>query len=164
MRARGGVEVGARSFAWMRALHLAFLPACALETLALDRPFIPALGVPMLALALGAQALRYWAIRSLGDAWNVRVIVAPGVLSRRGPYRWLRHPNYLAVGIEMFAIPLVHGAWLCALGFSVANAGILRGRIRIEESALAARTGYEAVFAGTPRWFPRRVRLRRRAP
>ncbi len=153
---RGGIEVGAASFARMRALHLAFLPACALEVMALDRPFLGALGLPMLALALAAQALRYWAIRSLGDAWNVRVIVAPGVVVGRGPYRWLRHPNYLAVIVEMFAIPLVHGAWLCALGFSLANAWILRGRIRLEESALAELTHYESVFSETPRLVPGR--------
>jgi methyltransferase len=88
------------------------------------------------------------------------VIVAPGSVVRRGPYRFLRHPNYLAVVVEMLAIPLVHGAWLTAVAFSLANAWILRERIRLEESALARGSAYEQLFAGTPRLLPRRRRAR----
>ncbi len=137
---RGGVESGSEHFLWMKLLHGGFFAACALEVLLLDRPFLPWLGVPMLGLALGAQALRYWAIASLGKRWNVRVITIPGMpLSSAGPYRFFRHPNYLAVVMEGIAIPLIHTAYLTAIGFSLLNAFMLQTRIRCEERALGYR-------------------------
>jgi methyltransferase len=136
--ARGAVEAGQGHFPTMKALHGAFLLACAAEVVLLRRPWIPALGWPMLGLALAAQALRYWAIGSLGRRWNVRVIVLPDVPAvDRGPYRFLRHPNYVAVVLEGLAIPLLHSAWWTAVGFTLANAWLLRVRIRCEEDALA---------------------------
>jgi methyltransferase len=160
--ARGGVEVGRGHFAAMKLLHGAFLLACAAEVVWLERPFVPALGWPMLAVALGAQVLRYWAIASLGAHWNVRVIVVPGAPAvTAGPYRWLRHPNYLAVALEGFAVPLVHGAWWTALGFSLANAALLAVRIRCEERALAQHCDYRARLGALHRFRPgRRQRLR----
>lgn len=156
--ARGGVEVGQRHFRAMQGLHASFLACCALEVVWLRRPFEPALGVPMLALALAAQALRYWAIASLGPHWNVRVIVVPGAPAVvRGPYRFLRHPNYVAVVLELFAVPLVHGAWATALAFSAANAWLLAVRIRCEERALAAHCDYEARMGGARRFVPGRA-------
>jgi len=135
--AQGGVEAGREHFLTMKVLHTGFFAACALEVVLLDRPFLPRLGVPMLALALGAQALRYWAVASLGKRWNVRVITIPGMpLSHAGPYRFLRHPNYLAVVLEGIAIPLIHTAYLTAFGFTVLNGLMLRTRIRCEERAL----------------------------
>ncbi|HUJ28264.1 MAG TPA: isoprenylcysteine carboxylmethyltransferase family protein [Myxococcales bacterium] len=151
--ARGAVESGAGHFRFMVAVHALFLPCCAVEVLALHRSVPGALGPVALALALAAQALRWWAIASLGDRWNVRVIAVPGETPvRRGPYRFARHPNYVAVVIEMLAVPLAHGAWLCAAVFSVLNAVLLRGRIRIEEQALG--DGYQRAFAGVPRFVP----------
>ncbi len=135
--ARGGVETGAAHFKVMAAVHAAFLPACAAEVLLLHRAFPGALGAAALAVALLAQALRWWAISSLGWRWNVRVITVPGEpLIARGPYRFLRHPNYAAVIAEMLAVPLAHGAWLCALIFSALNAALLAVRIPVEERAL----------------------------
>lgn len=151
--ARGGIEVAAGHYRVMAALHTLFLLAAPAEVILLARPFPGAFGFVALALALSAQALRYWAIATLGPRWNVRVIVVPGeppVTS--GPYRFLRHPNYLAVVIEMAAIPLVHGAWLTALVFSLANALLLRVRIRAEEAALGST--YAQAFARTPRFVP----------
>ena len=136
---RGAVEYGRGHYPWMVALHTAFLAGCALEPLVAHRPFVPALGYPMLALALGAQALRWWAIRTLGVHWNTRVIVVPS--SRRivaGPYRFFPHPNYVAVVVEGFALPLVHTAWITAVVFTVLNAGLLTVRIRAENDALTA--------------------------
>jgi methyltransferase len=138
--ARGGIEYGRGHFPAMAVLHAAFLVSCALEVVLLHRPFPGALGWIALCAFLLAQALRYWAIASLGDRWNVRVIVVPGdVPVGRGPYRFLRHPNYLAVAVEMVALPLVHGAFLTAIVFSTLNAAILRVRIRTEEIALGLR-------------------------
>jgi methyltransferase len=138
--ANGGVESGREHLLAMKLLHGGLLVGSALEVGFLDRPFIPSLGVPMLGLALGAQALRYWAVTTLGKRWNVRVITIPGMPpSTAGPYRFLRHPNYLAVIVEGFAIPLIHTAFLTATAFTVANAFLLRTRIRCEERALGYR-------------------------
>jgi methyltransferase len=140
--ARGGVESGRGHFPAMVALHTGLLVGALAEVWLLGRPFIPALGWPMLAIALLCQAGRYWVIASLGRQWNTRVIVVPGLaLSRRGPYRftWLRHPNYLIVALEGIALPLVHTAWITAVVFTVLNAILLLGfRIPAEERALRA--------------------------
>ncbi|MDJ0333660.1 isoprenylcysteine carboxylmethyltransferase family protein [Salinibacterium sp. G-O1] len=138
--ARGGTEYGQRHFPWMVALHTGLLLASVAEVVLLQRPFIPALGWPMLAIALLCQVGRYWIIRSLGSQWNTRVIVVPGAgRVARGPYRWawLPHPNYLLVAVEGIALPLVHTAWVTALAFTVLNAVLLLGfRIPTENRAL----------------------------
>ncbi len=142
---RGGREFGFGHFPAMVALHAAFLVACGAEVWLLDRVFVPWLGVPMLVIALGCQGLRWWVIRTLGPRWNTRVLVVPGLPRiTAGPFRWLRHPNYAAVVVEGVALPLIHGAWISALGFSVLNAALLRVRIRVEEDALAWMVQQEA--------------------
>ncbi|AIJ11219.1 MULTISPECIES: isoprenylcysteine carboxyl methyltransferase family protein [Streptomyces] len=136
--ARAGVEHGRGHYPVMVALHTGLLACCLLEPLLADRPFLPALGWPMLALALLAQALRWWCIATLGPYWNTRVIVVPGTRPvGAGPYRFLRHPNYLAVVVEVAALPLVHSAWLTAAVFTAANAMLLTVRLRCENTALA---------------------------
>jgi methyltransferase len=135
----GGVEFGAGHYPAMVALHTGLLAGCLLEPVVLHRPFIPTLGWPMLVIALAAQALRWWCITTLGYQWNTRVIVIPGAARvTGGPYRFLPHPNYVAVIAEGFALPLVHSAWITALVFSVLNAVLLRTRIHVEDSALAS--------------------------
>lgn len=137
-RERGGIEYGSDHFVYMKVLHTGFFLACALEVLLLDRPFIPQLGIPMFALAVLAQAVRYWVIFTLGRRWNVRVIVIPGLRPiSSGPYRLMKHPNYLAVALEGVAVPLIHTAWLTAITFTVLNAWMLSIRIRCENEALA---------------------------
>jgi len=138
--ARGGRESGRGHFPAMVALHTGLLVACVVEAALADRPFLPWLGWPALVVVLASQALRWWCISVLGPRWNTRVIVVPGLpLVRRGPYRLLSHPNYVAVVAEGVALPLVHTAWVTALLFTVLNA-VLLGRFRIpaEERALAA--------------------------
>jgi methyltransferase len=136
---RGGVESGARHYPLMVLLHTGLLAGCVVEVLVLDRSFLPALGWPMLVLAAAAQGLRWWSISSLGRRWNTRVLVVPGLpLVRSGPYRWWRHPNYMAVVVEGLALPLVHSAWLTALLFTLLNAPLLAVRLRVEEAALRA--------------------------
>lgn len=135
--ARGGREYGRGHYPAMVALHTALLVGCVAEPWATGRPFLPLLGWPALALALGAQGLRWWCIATLGRRWNTRVIVVPGLpLVGAGPYRLLRHPNYVAVVAEGVALPLVHGAWLTAFGFTVLNLALLRVRIGCEDAAL----------------------------
>lgn len=138
--ARGGVVAGRAHYPLIVALHAALLPACLLETVLAHRPFLPALGWPMLALVVAAQALRWWCISALGPRWNTRVIVVPGLPRvTRGPYRlpWLPHPNYLAVAVEGVALPLVHTAWLTALAFTLLNTALMGVRVRCENRALA---------------------------
>ena len=95
------------------------------------------LGAPMLVLAALAQGLRWWSIATLGPRWNTRVIVIPKLPRiEAGPYRLLRHPNYLAVVVEGIALPLVHSAWITAVTFTALNALILWVRIRVEDAAL----------------------------
>ncbi len=137
-RQRGGIEDGAGHYPAMVVLHTGLLVGCLAEVVLLDRPFIPALGWPMLAVVLAAQALRWWCIHTLGPQWNTRVVVVPG--ARRvtaGPYRFLNHPNYVAVAAEGLALPLVHSAWITAAAFTVLNAALMHARIRAENSALA---------------------------
>ncbi|WP_431990013.1 isoprenylcysteine carboxyl methyltransferase family protein [Streptomyces albogriseolus] len=136
-RARDGVEHGRGHYPVMVVLHTGLLAGCLLEPLLADRPFLPALGWPALALTLLAQALRWWCITTLGPYWNTRVIVVPGArLVGGGPYRLLRHPNYVAVVVEGAALPLVHSAWITATVFTLADAVLLTVRVRCENAAL----------------------------
>ncbi|GAB3874000.1 isoprenylcysteine carboxyl methyltransferase family protein [Terrabacter terrigena] len=135
--ARGAVERGQSHYPFMVVLHSALLVGAVAEVWAADRPFVPALGRVMLALVVASQALRWWCIATLGSQWNTRVIVVPGLaLVRRGPYRLVPHPNYVAVVVEGLALPLVHSAWVTALVFTAANAVLLSVRIRVENAAL----------------------------
>ena len=152
--ARGGKEYGHPHYRFMTVFHTAFLVACVAEPWLLGRAFPMPWGFVALGFAVAAQALRYWAITTLGPRWNTRVIVLPDAEPvTSGPYRFVRHPNYVAVVLELLVLPLVHGAWLTALVFSVGNALLLRVRVRVEEAALGAH--YATSFANTPRMVPR---------
>ncbi len=106
-------------------------------------------------LLLAAGALRLWSIHSLGDQWNVRGLVADDLRPVTiGPYRWIRHPNYLAVAIEVAAMPMALGAWRSAIGLSLANFSVLWRRIRAEERLLSERPGYSEAFARKARFIP----------
>ena len=140
--ARGGTEAGRGHYPVMAALHTALLAACLAETWLAGRPFVPWLGWAMVAVVAAAQALRWWCVRTLGRRWNTRVIVVPGLpLVTGGPYRWLRHPNYVAVAAEGAALPLVHGAWLTSVLFTVLNAALMTVRVRCEDMALTGLAG-----------------------
>lgn len=136
--ARGAREVGRGHYPWMVALHAGWLAAAPAEVWLLDRPFVPQLGAVAGALLIGSMALRWWAIATLGERWTVRVLVVPGApLVASGPYRLLRHPNYLAVAVEVFALPMIHSAWWTAVAFGLADLVLLSVRIRVEDAALA---------------------------
>ena len=141
-RARGGVETGAGHYPVMVALHTGLLAGALIEVGAGDRPFVAALGWPMVALVAASQGLRWWCITTLGPQWNTRILVVPGLPRiTGGPYRTLPHPNYVAVVVEGFALPLVHTAWMTAVAFTALNAVLLRARIRAENAALGALAG-----------------------
>jgi len=137
--ARGGVEKGAEHYFLIVGLHAAWLVG--LWVLGWDRPA----DLFWLVVYLLLQAFRVWMLVSLGDRWTTRIIVVPGEpLVRRGPYRFLRHPNYLLVSAEIVVLPLVLGLAAYGLVFFVLNASILWIRIRAEERALGGGEGDEA--------------------
>ncbi len=142
VRARGGVEHGRGHYPFMVALHAALLAGCVIEPILTDTPFAPRRFVAGTMALLAAHALRWWTIATLGRRWTTRVIVIPGLpLVTGGPFRLLRHPNYLAVAIEVAALPLAVGAWRTAVAATVLDAVLLLGvRIPCEERALAAAT------------------------
>ncbi len=157
MLSMGGTETGRAHYPAMVVFHAVFPAACVAEVLWLRRPFPGLLGWGALVLVLGAQALRWWCIRTLAGRWTTRIIVVPGASPVVvGPYRLQRHPNYLAVIVEVAALPLVHGAWLVALAASAVNAALLVARIRGEEQALGG--AWQAAFARRPRLLPGRHR------
>ncbi|MGF1594575.1 MAG: isoprenylcysteine carboxyl methyltransferase family protein [Kiloniellaceae bacterium] len=133
--AEGAVESGAGHYPILVGLHVLWLLSLAV--------LVPADRAPdwtLLALFLVLQGLRVWVLASLGRFWTTRIVTLPGApLVRRGPYRWLRHPNYLVVAAEIAVLPLAFGAWEIAAVFSLANAAVLAWRIRCEESALSGR-------------------------
>ena len=134
---RGGIEYGAGHYPVMVVLHTAFLIGCLAETWLMDRAFSPSLGFSMIAVLVLSQGLRYWVVATLGHRWTTRVIVVPGdTRIATGPYRFLSHPNYLAVVAEGIALPLIYSNWITAAAFSIANALLLTVRIRIENRAL----------------------------
>lgn len=134
--AQGGVEHGRRHYPLIVALHAGWLAALALLV-----PPDTQGQWPWLALFAALQAARVWVIASLGPYWTTRIITLPGApLVRRGPYRFLRHPNYWVVAAEIAVLPLAFGAWQIALAFSVLNALVLAHRIQVEQAALASRS------------------------
>jgi methyltransferase len=140
-RARGAVERGQRHYLSIVALHTLWLISTLVEGL-LRGPELPAFWLVPLALFLLVQPLRYWAIFSLGERWNTKILVLPGKKPvRRGPYRYLDHPNYVVVVVEILAFPLIFGAWITALVFTVLNAVVLSVRIREENRALSEFSG-----------------------
>ncbi len=137
LMARGAVEVGQGHYPWMVLLHGLFLLSCLVEVWWLDRPFIPLLALVSTVALVLSMALRHWVIATLGHRWTTRVFCLPGEpVVTSGPFRYLRHPNYLAVMVEIVALPLIHTAWMTAVLFSAANAWLLRHRIRSEEKGL----------------------------
>ncbi|CAN5776585.1 isoprenylcysteine carboxyl methyltransferase family protein [soil metagenome] len=139
---RGGKEYGREHYPVMVIIHAALLIGCVVEVWALDRPFLPWLGWSMFVIAVLTQVLRWWCITTLGKRWNTLVIVLPDApLVNTGPYKykWLHHPNYLVVVIEGIALPMIHTAWITAICFTVANALLLRVRLRVENEALGYR-------------------------
>jgi methyltransferase len=162
LAARGVPRVAEPHFRAMVALHTSVLVASALEAWLVPRWPIPLLSALALLVLLAASALRIWVIRTLGPHWNVQIMDsgALGVVTR-GPYRWIRHPNYVAVFLELAALPLVHGAWVTALVGTAAHLWVLSHRIRAEEAVLLANPEYQRLMGGKPRFLPLPGRARR---
>jgi methyltransferase len=139
--ARGGREFFPASFQRIAFMHVLFIAALALESYPWNAP-LDFLTIFCLAVLSGLQAGRWWCMAALGENWNVRIIVLPGEGRKRsGPYRWIRHPNYLLVVLEFVFLPLLMRAFITLAVFSIVNLLLLRQRIRFEEKALAQDPG-----------------------
>jgi methyltransferase len=149
---------------WMIALHASWYVAILVEVIYSPSPVPAAIHDGAVGLFLGAQMLRFWALRTLGSFWNISVVTtdqsAPAFVSH-GPYRFIRHPNYLVVIVEIATLPLAGGAVWTSLIFTVLNGLVLARRIPLEESHLFRISGYGDVMGGKGRFVPRCL-LRRR--
>ncbi|KIL52864.1 isoprenylcysteine carboxyl methyltransferase family protein [Jeotgalibacillus campisalis] len=146
MKSQGAFEAGASHYPFMLALHIGFFLSLLVETILFDRslsPFWPLL----LTLFLVAQGFRIWCLVSLGKYWNTKILILPGAnVVRKGPYKWLKHPNYVVVTIELLILPLLFQAFVTAVLFSLLNGLMLAVRIPTEERALKGSTNYREVF------------------
>ncbi len=151
--ARGGREAGRGHYPAMVALHAAFLASAAIEGVWFPGRLPAAVVGLALFGVIAAQALRRWAMAALGPRWTTRVVASPGLPPvTSGPYRFVRHPNYVAVALELATLPLVRGAFLTAAAFSAADAALLAIRIPIEERALGQE--WRRAFETVPRFLP----------
>lgn len=147
MRSQGAYEVGAGHYPWMVAMHSTFFFSLILEVMLFNRP-LSSVWPLFLGLFVVAQVLRIWCLASLGKFWNTKIIILPGAdVVRKGPYKWIRHPNYLIVTTELLVLPLFFSAYWTAIVFGLLNAWMLSVRIPAEEKALREATNYEAKFS-----------------
>ena len=155
LRERGVARVPERHFTAMVLLHTGLLVAALLEAWLVPRAPLGVMSVLALVALVAANALRIWVIATLGPHWNVQIMdsASLGVVAD-GPFRFIRHPNYLAVFVELLALPLVHGAWVTALAGAAAHVWVLAQRIRAEEAVLLSHDGYRAAMGDKPRFVP----------
>lgn len=155
MRAGGARLVPDFHFLWMVLWHGGILLGAAAEVIFLRPPFLPALAVPMMLLFVFSNLLRWWVIRALAVHWNVQVMdsASLGVVSH-GPYRWIRHPNYVAVFLEVVSLPLLHTAWRTALVAGVVTVFVVSRRLAVEEAVLLQNPAYREAMGAKPRFLP----------
>jgi methyltransferase len=146
MLRQGGYEAGARHYPFIVALHTAFFISLIAEVQLLQKTVSP--DWPLwLALFLFTQLGRVWTLLSLGSFWNTKIIVLPGTkVVKKGPYRWVRHPNYIIVTMELIVIPFLFQAYYTALVFTLLNALMLTVRIAAEEQALMDATDFKKEY------------------
>ncbi|MEQ9362735.1 MAG: isoprenylcysteine carboxylmethyltransferase family protein [Leptospirales bacterium] len=159
MLAGGGREHSPGHFQFMKLVHTLWFAAMIAEVLLLDRLLESrldwTLATAAFAATLAGQSLRYAAIRTLGERWSVRIITVPDSPAVAGGiYRYIRHPNYLGVILEIAAVPLIHGAYITAIVFTILNAVVLWIRIGAEERALNLEEGsdYDRRLSGRSRF------------
>lgn len=153
-RGRGEAPRAEPIFALMVALHTVPFWLAPLEVVLFERPFVPWLATSSVVLLVLAGGLRVWTLRTLGASWNVR-IVRPKQVVTAGPYRFIRHPNYLVVIVELLALPLFHTAVFTAALVTALNAFVLSRRIPAEERVLFEVEGYAEAMGDKPRFLPR---------
>ena len=141
MLAKGAYEVGASHYPLMIMLHVSFFISFLVEVMYFKSIFTPYYGLLLVFLLL--QLLRVWCLVSLGTFWNTKIIILPGSnVVVKGPYSYIRHPNYLVVCLEILVLPLMFQAYMTAISFTILNLIMLSVRIPIEEKALKEATNY----------------------
>lgn len=156
LRAKGGYEVGAKHYKYFIILHSMFLLSLILEVV-LFKHRLPLWWPISFSIFLLAQILRVWCIKSLGFFWNTRIIVLPHAkIIQKGPYKYIRHPNYVVVVAELIFLPLSFGAYYTAIIISILNAFLLNIRISVEEKALAEVSDYPTNMKNRHRFIPQR--------
>lgn len=153
--AEGGQVQNDNLLGLVKGLQVSWWLAMLVEVWWLGRPFIPGLAAIALLLTIAGQVLRILSMQALGTGWTLPIVTLPDqrVVST-GIYRYLRHPNWLGVSLEIVALPLIHSAYWTAVGFAIANLLIMHQRMRTEERALSAHSNYAQIFAYTPRLIP----------
>ena len=155
MVAHGAQKVDDPRFRWMVLLHTCVLLGAALEVVFLHRPFYPVFAAFCFAIFVAANVVRWWVIRTLGEHWNVQVMNSTGMgVITDGPFRYVRHPNYAAVFVEMLTLPLIHCAWITAFAGSAAHIVVLSQRLATEERVLFSDARYREAMSGKPRFVP----------
>jgi len=155
MLQHGASKVTDPRFRWMVLVHVGVLAGAAAEVVFLHRPFYRVFGAICFMLFLAANVVRWWVIRTLGEHWNVQVMNSTGMgVITNGPFRYVRHPNYAAVFVEMLALPLIHCAWITAVAGSLAHIVVLSQRLATEERVLFSDARYRQAMAGKPRFIP----------
>ena len=148
MKERGAKELGQNHYKYIVMLHISFLLAVGIETIL--RGFsLSIIWTIMLGIFVLAQFLRFWTIKSLGRFWNTKIIVLPDAnVVNKGPYRYIKHPNYVIVALEIISLPLIFSSYITAIVFTLLNGILLlKVRIPIEEKALKDVTDYRVVFS-----------------
>jgi methyltransferase len=155
MKEQGVQKIVEPHYPWLVLFHALILVSAGAEVLFLHRPLIPALAISMLALFILSNLLRYWVIFLLGRLWNVQIMDSSrlGIVTS-GPYRWVRHPNYTGVVMEVFSLPMIHTAWITAIIGTLGYFEILRRRLKIEDRVLMADPAYRQAMGNKPRFLP----------
>ena len=155
MARHGASKVDDARFRWMVLLHTGVLLGSAAEVIFLRRPFYPVFAAVCFTIFLAANAVRWWVIRTLGEHWNVQVMNSTSIgIVTSGPFRYVRHPNYAAVFVELLVLPLIHCAWITAVVGSAVHIVVLSQRLATEEQVLFSDAHYRQAMSGKPRFLP----------
>jgi methyltransferase len=158
MKAKGAIEVGREHYPIMVFMHSAFFVTLLVEVILLNRE-LSLLWPALITIFFITQLMRIWALTSLGKYWNTKIIVLPNAtIVKKGPYKYLRHPNYVIVVVEILLVPLLFQAYWTAAIFSILNAWVLTIRIPLEEKALMTETDYHKQFEKVSRFSPIRLK------
>ena len=158
MKQQGAIEFGQGHYKYMVLLHFCFFIFLSAETLLLKRGISPIWPV-FLSLFCAAQAIRIWVIASLGKYWNTKIIIlAQTRVVKKGPYQFIKHPNYLVVALELLVVPLLFNSYYTAILFTFLNILMLKVRIPMEEHALKTLTEYEEGFQDCHRFIPKFIK------
>ncbi|AFZ24139.1 hypothetical protein Cylst_1890 [Cylindrospermum stagnale PCC 7417] len=156
MLAQGAKKHSDNLLGAVKVLQISWVIAAISEVWYFNRPFSFALATVALSLTIAGQVLRYLSMQALGERWTLSIMTLPDMpVVDKGIYLYLRHPNWLGVILEIAALPLIHGAYLSAIIFSLANVFLMSKRIQTEEEALAKNSNYTSVFSNRPRFIPK---------